>query len=127
MNGETIPGAGVSPRARAYGLGCVCTRAIPHVMRGSASASAGPMRVLRANCRPGPVIVEMILVDSPTYHSSKVAQDPNNSGAPASSVLAVLSFLFLLGAWPRSTDRRDYTAVIAPHALVPMFRSTRLC
>ena len=55
MNGETITGSGVSPRARAYGLWCVCTRATPHGMRGSAPACAGSMRVLRANCRAGAV------------------------------------------------------------------------
>ena len=64
------------------------------------------------------VIVGMILADSPTYHSSRAAQDPNNARAPTRSVLAVYYYLFFLGAWPRTAVR---------HALIPMFRSNRLC
>ena len=88
MNSEAIPGAGVSPLARAFGLGCVCTQATPHGMRGSASASAGPMRVLR-------VVVGMELVNNPTCNTSKVAQDPTCAGTDeklARGVLFSLSF-----------------------------------
>ena len=54
MNGEAIPGAGVSPRARVTGSGMSVLGA-PHGMRGSAPANAGLMRVLRVNCCVGAV------------------------------------------------------------------------
>ena len=53
MNGEEIPGTGVSPRARAYGPGCLYTRATPHGIRGSAPANAGTLRVTESQLPRG--------------------------------------------------------------------------
>ena len=64
----------------------------------------------------------MILVDSCTYHSSRVSQGLENAQAPTSSVLVVFS-LFPLGLGRGLRTRGTTLSVIVSQKLIPVFGS----
>ena len=68
-------------------------------------------------------ITEMVLVDSPTYHSSRDGQSQGNAQAPTSRPLVVYSPLFHLGMGRWLRTRETALSVLVSHTLIPVFGS----
>ena len=64
-----------------------------------------------------------MFIDSPTYHSSRVARGLNNAQAPTSRVLVVYSPLFPLGLGRGLRTRETVLSVLVSQTLIPVFGS----